>query len=208
MTDEEGVVGFGTFFLTVESTLLGITTGLEVAFDGLPLFRSEGGGADLDRTVGAFVGAFFGGRPRFLPVEGVVAEALVVDLDCLLRFCCSIISTEFAAAFGVRTRFRGDNEESGVDSVSILNFEGRPLLLFSGTSESVALLPAATGFLVVGVVDEDRLFLFEEPRLEWSASLSTSTVLACVLANDARRVDNSFGVVVAFILVQEGQNHF
>mgnify|MGYP007045456681 CR=1 FL=1 len=38
---------------------------------------------------------------------------------------CKILSSESEAAFGVRTRLR-DDDEAGVISFSILNFEGRP----------------------------------------------------------------------------------
>lgn len=206
VADEEGLIGFGTFFLTVESTLLGITTGSGFAFGGLPLFRGAGVGLDLDMVVGAFVVMFFEGRPRFLPADRVVVAAMVVDLNGLPRFRCSVISTEFATAFGVRTRLRGDNEAVGVDSCSSLNFGGRPLPLFSETSAFVALVAAADGVLVV--VSESLFFLLGVLRFELSVSLSASAAPACIIEDNARRFDNSLGVAVALVLTQVGQYHF
>ena len=117
---DEGVVGFGVFFLAAESTLLVIATGSGVALCGLPLFRGEGVGFNKAVETSIVV-AIFGGRPRFLAEEGTEGvaeaeeekeEALVIDLGGLPRFLCcwcwcSITSAEFAAAFGVLTRLRG-----------------------------------------------------------------------------------------------------
>ena len=123
----DGVAGFDNFLFTVESALFGMNAASGLAFGGLPLFRGVGEG--LDGEVGVVVGAFFGGRPRFRPLEGVVVGVLVVDLDGLPRFRCSVFSPDLAAAFGVRERLRGD-DKVGVDSSSSLNFRGRPLVLF------------------------------------------------------------------------------
>jgi len=96
VVDEEGVVGFGNFFLAAESGLLVSATGSGVALGGLPLFR--GAGAGFNATVGASVVVeIFAGRRRFLAEEGtgvVVGaeeekeEVPAIDLGGLPRFLC------------------------------------------------------------------------------------------------------------------------
>lgn len=166
----DGVAGFDNFLFTVESVLFEIDAASGLAFGGLPLFRGVGESEVLDGEVGVVVGVFFGGRPRFRPLEGVVVGLLFVDLDGLPRFRCSVFSPDRAAAFGVRERLRGD-DKVGVDSFSSLNFRGRPLVLFflfreldfeASLSLSLACAPAVDALRVECSFELEPDFVLEQ----------------------------------------------